>query len=194
MQERVDLFDFSREERDFLRKVCRELESVADLKAVYAGSSDDVEHGILLGNNLLFIDSHTPEINLAGIRSKLERISDELKFERINKTLWKFEAKILGEKVKLEYLCADATKVELGKIGVYFVKVPLPKEARVGSLCEERNLARALSNVVKGGYFLERECGVDVEKYGFRLLLTGELSGLSIHSAKGNLYKKITSF
>ncbi len=193
LAERVDLFDFSREERKFLKAVCREVESVADELSVYAGSSDDVEHGLLIGNRIVFIDSHTPEINVESIRRKLESIADELKVSSSVRAFpsWRFEAVIAGEKAILEYWCADATKVLPKRMGIYFVKVPLPKEANVGALCEESNLRFALSRVVKGGYFLERECPIQPEKYGFEHVISGEMSGLSIHRAKGNLYRRV---
>ncbi len=197
LTERVDLFDFSRKERRFLKVVCREIEEFSPEISVYAGSSDDVEHGLLIGNRIIFIDSHTPEINVQSIRRKLESVADGTKRVEprvLNKPFpsWCFETAIAGEKVVLEYWCADATKVLPEKMDVYFVKVPLPKEANVGCLCEEKNLRFALSRIVKGGYFLERECPIQPEKYGFKLVISGELSGLSIYKAKGNLYRKVS--
>lgn len=195
LRERVDLFEFENKERNFLKKVCKNLEGIS-YPVVYAGSGDDVEHGILLGNELVFIDSHMPEVNLTSIKTKLELVSDIVSFERVSKPFpaWRFKVKVIGESVTLEYWCADATKVLPEKIGVYFIKVPLPKEIKVGCLCEESNLAKALSKVVEGGYYLERECPILPEKYGFKLILSGEISALSINSAKGNLYRKIISF
>ncbi len=192
--ERVDLFNFEKNETIFLKKVCKEVESVIEYPAVYAGSSDDVEHGILLGNKIIFIDSHVPEVNINGIKEKLKSIS-EFRIEKLNLSFpaWRFYIDI-GEKVILDYWCADATVYLPEIIGVYFVKVPLPKEIRVGNICDEKNLFKALSKVVVGGYYLERECPINPEKFGFRHLFSGELSGLSIRSAKGNLYKKIISF
>ncbi len=193
LAERVDLFEFSKGEREFLKKVCKEVESVIYYPTVYAGSSDDVEHGILLGSKLIFIDTHTPEVNLEGIKRKLRNVS-EFKLEKLSYVFpaWRFKIQMLGEKITLEYWCADATKCLPDEIGVYFIKVPLPKEPMAGYLCEERNLSVAISRIVPGGYFLERECPIDPEKFGLLHLFSGELSGLSIYSAKGNLYKKIT--
>ena len=196
LKERVDLFEFKKEEKKFLENVCEKVEEVVSHTSVYAGSSDDVEHGILIGNDVVFIDTHTPEVNLAGIKAKLDSISDSLSVEKIDRGFpaWRFEALILGERVKLEYWCADATEVLPDRMGVYFVKVPLPKEPNAGCLCSEENLSVALSKVVTGGYYLERECPIEPEKYGFEHVLSGEMSGLSIHTAKGNLYRKIISF
>ncbi len=193
LNERLELFEFREDERRFLKRVCEEIESFSPHLSVYAGSSDDVEHGVLIGSRVVFIDSHTPEINVHSIKEKLDRVADsEVKLTELAKSFpaWKFETTLTCEKFVLEYWCADATKVLPDSMGVYFVKVPLPKEMNVGCLCDEKNLKFALSRVVEGGYFLERECPINPEKYGFRLIASGELSGLSIHSAKGNLYKK----
>ena len=196
LKERVDLFEFKKEERKFLVNACKNMEEVISHTSVYAGSSDDVEHGILIGNDIVFIDTHTPEINLASIKDKLNSVSDSVSLEEIDRSFpaWKFEALILGERVELEYWCADATKVLPDEMGVYFIKVPLPKEPNAGCLCSEENLFRALSKIVIGGYYLERECPIEPKRYGFRHILSGEMSGLSIRSAKGNLYKKINPF
>ena len=71
MIERVEaLLDFFEpKEVPFLMKVVREVEKLRiDLPVLYAGSGGDVEHGIILGNEIIFVDSHLPDITLSEIK------------------------------------------------------------------------------------------------------------------------------
>ena len=63
------------DERQFLRKICLELEKRNfDLPVLYAGSGGDVEHAVLLGNRLVFVDSHLPEVTISEIKNNIASI------------------------------------------------------------------------------------------------------------------------
>jgi hypothetical protein len=167
-----------------------------------------VEHAVLLGNNLVFVDSHLPELTISEIRSRVKKIDgkiieEERKGElgRGGKHLINF--KIEEEEIKLIYYAEDATRIgrdvrlkELKKgYSIYFVKVPLPKEASVDSLASPDSLANALRNLAVGGFYLERECPLSYylkpEIFGFNKVASGYISALSINSERGNLYRKM---
>lgn len=194
------------DERQFLRKICLELEKRNfDLPVLYAGSGGDVEHAVLLGNRLVFVDSHLPEVTISEIKNNIARIGGEINQEKKRGVLGQggkhiIEFEICKEEFELTYYAEDATRIsgirELRNgYSVYFVKVPLPKEAKVGSLSSPDSLADALKNLVTGGYYLERECPLvyflKPEILGFRKVASGYISALSIYSKNGNLYRKI---
>jgi hypothetical protein len=197
------------EEIDFMFKIAREVEKAnLDLPVLYAGSGGDVEHAVILGNELIFIDSHLPETTLSEIRNNIHRMGGEIIEEkrigelgRGGKHVIRFE--FCGE-IELIYYAEDATKIGLDFLpvelkngcSVYFVKVPLPKEAKVGSLTSPDSLARALKLIAVGGFYLERECPLcrvlKPEDLGFKKIASGYISALSVHyDAKGNLYRKV---
>lgn len=200
----------SPEEREFLTKICEEIERSnvdKELPVLYAGSGGDVEHAVLLGNNLIFVDSHLPEETLSEIRHRIRKIDGKIieeerkgKLGRGGKHIIKF--KLEKDKIKLTYYAEDATKIgkefkpkELEKgHSVYFVKVPLPKEGKVGSLTSPESIGTSLKNIVLGGFYLERECPIshylNPKIFGFKKVASGSISALSINSAQGNFYKK----
>jgi hypothetical protein len=201
------------EEREFMSRVHEEIvvskiNRKVDLPVVYAGSGGDLEHAILLGNNLVFFDSHLPEETLSEILTKVERIGTLITQKRSGelrkggKHIIRF--RVQDSEFKLTFYAEDATKIgdkffpeELREgIAVYFVKVPLPKERKVGSLTSVYSLAKMLGNIVLGGYFLERECPISAflkpEILGFERVASGYISALSVNrDAEGNLYRKI---
>jgi len=200
---------FTQRETEFMLKIAEEVEK-ANLKqpVLYAGSGGDVEHAVILGQKLVFVDSHLPEVTLTEIRSGIEKIGgtilDEERYGRLGsggKHLIRFE--FFGE-IELVYYCEDATRIGLdflpeeleGGCAVYFVKVPLPKEPVVGSLTSPDSLARALRLIVPRGFYLERECPLcrvlSPETLGFEKISSGYISALSInHDEKGNFYRKV---
>jgi len=197
---------FDEREIDFMIKISREIESSKlDLPVFYAGSGGDVEHALILGDRLVFVDSHLPEVTLSEIRRKIIRIGgkilEEKKFGRLGKGgkhVLRFEFQ--GE-VELTYYAEDVMRIlerppnELKEgCSVYFVKVPHPKEPNVKSLNSPELLSKALKLIVVGGYYLERECPIcrvlDPNVLGFKRVASGYISALSIHKAEGNLYKK----
>jgi len=180
------------DERLFLKKICLELgKNNFDLPVLYAGSGGDVEHALLLGNRLVFIDSHLPEVTISEIKNSIARIGGAINEERRIGMLGQggkhiIEFEICREEFELIYYAEDATRIsELGirelrnGYSVYFVKVPLPKEERVGSLSSPDSLADALKNLVTGGYYLERECPLvyflEPEILGFRRVASGDI-------------------
>lgn len=197
------------EEREFMTRVCHELEvSEIDpgLPVLYPGCGGDVSHAVLLGNNLVFVDSHQPETTISEICSEIYNLGGEIVEERRD-GVWGKDGKLFikfrleEEEVDLTYYAQDATRlhelnlkeVEDG-YSVYFVKVPLPKEISVGSLRSPHSLGRSLQQLVVGGFYLERECPLPshlVSELGFRRIATGTISGLSIHPEEGNLYQKV---
>lgn len=201
----------SPEEREFMTRVCEEIEkSRADknLPVLYAGSGGDVEHAVLLGNNLVFVDPHLPEETLLEIKYEIEKIGGKIIEEERKGELGKRGKHIIKflldeEEIKLIYYAEDATKigkefkpVELERgYFVYFVKVPLPKEEKVESLTSPESLGALLKHLVVGGFYLERECPIscylDPKILGFEKVASGPISALSINSGEmGNLYKK----
>ncbi|WP_457548612.1 hypothetical protein [Archaeoglobus sp.] len=205
--ERVKALPFEREEIPFLTKVAEEIEkSNLDFPVLYAGSGGDLEHGVVLGNRLIFVDSHLPETNLAEIRRKAETFGEVIKEKRVGKLgnggkhVIRFE--FLGEVIELIYYAEDATELLKNPpkeikdgLSVYFVKVPLPKEPKVGSLRSPDSLAKALKLVVIDGFYLERECPLcrvlKPELLGFEKIASGYISALSVYNEKGNLYRKV---
>jgi len=205
--ERVKALPFERAEIPFLIRVAEEIEkSRLDLPVLYAGSSDDLEHAVILGDRLIFVDSHLPETNLAEIRRKAETFGKIIEEKRIGelgnggKHILRFE--FLGEEIELTYYAEDATELlknppkEIKEgLSVYFVKVPLPKEPKVGSLKSPESLAKALKLVALNGFYLERECPLcrvlKPEVLGFKLIASGYISALSVYNEKGNLYRKV---
>jgi|Deesub1362A_J573_1020465.scaffolds.fasta_scaffold00306_26 hypothetical protein len=196
------------DERNFLIEVCREVgDSAGELPVLYAGSGGNVEHAVLLGNNLVFVDSHLPEVTLAEIRNNIEKFGGDIAGETRKGVLGgggkhKINFSIENEEFLLTYYAEDATKIHELRLkelengySVYFVKVPLPKENTVNSLTSPTSLGNALSNLVTGGYFLERECplcySLEPDKLGFKKITSGFISALSIYSEPGNLYKKV---
>ncbi|AEA47983.1 hypothetical protein [Archaeoglobus veneficus] len=200
------------EEKAFLMRVCEEIEKSSvdrELPVLYAGSGGDVEHAVILGDNLVFVDSHLPEVTLMEIRHGIDRIGGEIVEERREGVLGKggrhvINFRLNGCDINLTYYAEDATKIgdefmpEELKDGcsVYFVKVPLPKEERVGSLVSPEVLARMLDFVVNGGFYLERECPItrflSPELAGFEKVASGFISALSInYDEEGNLYRKV---
>ena len=196
------------DERNFLIEVCKEVgSSTNELPVLYAGSGGDVEHAILLGNNLVFVESHLPEVTLAEIKDNIKKFGGIITAEVRKGELGEGGKHIInfsidGEEFVLAYYAEDATQVNNLKLKelrdgyfVYFVKVPLPKENTVNSLTSPASLGNALKNLVTGGYFLERECPLchrlEPEELGFKKITSGFISALSIYSEPGNLYKKI---
>ncbi len=202
----------SPEEREFMTKVCEEIEkSRVDkvLPVLYAGSGGDVEHAVLLGNNLVFVDPHLPEETLLEIKRRIEMIDGKIVEEERKGELGKGGKHVVkflldGEEIKLTYYAEDATKIgrefkpeelERGYF-VYFVKVPLPKEEKVGSLTSPESLGTLLKHIAVGGFYLERECPIsrylDPRMLGFEKVASGPISALSINYGEmGNLYRKI---
>lgn len=197
------------EEKDFMTRVCSEVEnSEIDplLPVLYPGSGGDVTHAVLLGKNLVFVDSHQPETIVSEIRSEIDYLGGEI-LEEKRTGMWgkvgKYFTTFLleGEEISLTYYAQDATKLhDLGLkelengYSVYFVKVPLPKEISVGSLGSPQPLGEALQHLMVGGFYLERECPLPsslISEMGFRKIASGYISGLSIHPEEGNLYRKI---
>ncbi len=194
------------DELDFMLKIAEEVgKANLDLPVLYAGSGGDVQHAVILGNKLVFIDSHLPETTLAEIRSNIEGIGGEIVEERRvgklgfgGKHVIRFE--FCDDIIELTYYAEDATRfvpkeVERG-CSVYFVKVPLPKEPKVGSLTSPESLSRALKLIALGGFYLERECPLcrvlKPEDLGFVRVASGYISALSVnYNAKGNLYRKV---
>jgi len=199
------------EEREFLTQVVTEIEKSSinpDLPVLYPGSASDVEHAILLGKNIVFIDSHLPETNIGEIKSKLQRMGEILQENRVGvlgkggKYFFKFKLDKGDEEYNLTYYAEDAA--QLSKLGieelkcgysVYFVKVPLPKEKTVGSLTSPESLGEALSGLVTDGFYLERECPITIsippENIGFKKIISGYISALSVYDRRGTLYQKI---
>ena len=205
MKERVKALEdlFEPEEIDFMLRVA-EIVGNANLNhpVLYAGSGGDLEHAVVLGNDLIFVDSHKPDITLNEIRSKIEIVGGEILEEREIGVLGRGGKRILtfrfcGDTVRLTYYAEDATKFvppeAKGGISVYFVKVPHPKEPNVGSLSSPESLSKYLSLIEVGGFYLERECPLprNAEEFGFVKVLSGYISALSIHDAEGNLYRKV---
>jgi len=199
---------FVPEERGFMLRVSKEIgKSDLHQPVLYAGSGGDVEHAVVLGDRLVFVDSHLPEETLSEIRNRVTQIGGKIleeeqlgKFGAGGKHIIRF--KLFGE-IELIYYAEDATKIGLDFMpeelkegcSVYFVKVPLPKEARVGSLASPDSLSRALRLIVLGGFYLERECPLcrvlSPEVLGFEKVASGYISALSInYDEKGNLYRK----
>lgn len=134
------------EEREFLVEVITEIEKSGlkpELPVLYPGSASDIEHAVLLGHNLVFIDTHLPETNINEIRSKLKRMGNIIEDRRIGvlgeggKHFFRFALKEGINEYRLTYYSEDAAKLrnlgldELrGGYSVYFVKVPLPKEKK----------------------------------------------------------------
>lgn len=194
-----------------MTRVCHEIERSEidhDLPVLYPGSGGDVIHAVLLGKNLIFVDSHQPEAIISEIHSQIEQLGGKvLEEQRIG--VWGkgskyFTAFLLeGEEIDLTYYAQDATKLHELKLkelengySVYFVKVPLPKEMGVGSLRSPQSLGKALQHLEVGGFYLERECPLPlsdhlVSEIGFKKIASGCVSGLSIHPQEGNLYRKI---
>ncbi len=194
------------EEVDFMLRIADEIERAdLNLPVLYAGSGGDVEHAVILGDRLIFVDSHLPETTLAEIRNNIDRIGGEIIEERRigklgfgGKHIISFE--FCKDLIELIYYAEDATEFiphEVKKgCSVYFVKVPLPKEPKVGSLASPESLSRALRLIALGGFYLERECPLcrvlRPEDFGFIRVASGYISALSVnYNAKGNLYKKI---
>ncbi len=193
-------------EFDFMFRIAEEVEKAnLNLPVLYAGSGGDVGHAVILGNKLVFVDSHLPETTLVEIRSNIERIGGEIIEERRigelgrgGKHIISFE--FCNDLIELVYYAEDATKFIPDEVkrgcSVYFVKVPLPKEPKVGSLTSPESLSRALKLIALGGFYLERECPLcrvlKPEDLGFVKVASGYISALSVnYNAKGNLYKKI---
>jgi hypothetical protein len=199
---------FEEDEIAFMNKVYYEVfDPYTSLPVLYAGSGGDLEHALILGRNLVFFESHLPQENISEITSKIDEIgkirnlkkSGEL--GRGGKIIIDFD--IAGVNFKLTYYAEDATTIGVKSypelesgIYVYFVKVPFPKEERVGSLREPGFFGRILSKIEVGGFYFERECPltfkISSSKLGFKKIASGYISALSIHkNAMGNLYKKI---
>ncbi len=194
------------EEFDFMLKIAEEVDKAnLTFPVLYAGSGGDVQHAVILGNRLVFVDSHLPETTLAEIKSNIERIGGEIVEERRigelglgGKHIIRFE--FCNDLIELIYYAEDATRFiphEVRKgCSVYFVKVPLPKEPRVGSLTSPESMSKFLKLIVLGGFYLERECPLcrvlKPEDLGFVRVASGYISALSVnYNAKGNLYRKI---
>ncbi len=201
----IDILD--PREINFMLLIAKELErSNLDLPVLYAGSGGDVEHAVILGDRLVFVDSHLPETTLSEIRNNIRRIGGKIVEEKRvgelgkgGKYIIKFE---FQDEVELIYYAEDAMRLfespprELKNgCSVYFVKVPLPKEPNVSSLTSPKSLSKALKLISVGGYFLERECPlcrvIKPEMLGFKKVASGYISALSVHNAEGNLYKKV---
>ncbi|MFO7966563.1 MAG: hypothetical protein R6U44_03085 [Archaeoglobaceae archaeon] len=197
------------EERDFMTRVCCEIENSEiekGLPVLYPGSGGDVTHAVLLGDNLVFVDSHQPETTVSEILSEIAHLGGEI-LEEDRTGIWGKGGKLFikfrleGEKINLTYYAQDATKLhelDLEELengySVYFVKVPLPKEISVGSLRSPSSLGKALQDLAVGGFYLERECPLPshvVSEMGFTKIVSGNISGLSVHPEKGNLYHKV---
>jgi hypothetical protein len=196
------------EEREFLTKVCEEIGRSSvnkELPVLYAGSGGDVEHAVLLGNNLVFVDSHLPEETISEIRYGIRKIDGKIIEEERKCRLGKggkhvIKFRLGEEKITLTYYAEDAAseefkpeEIERG-CSVCFVKVPLPKEGKVGLLASPNSLGRLLGNIALEGFYLERECPISYylnpEIFGFKKVASGPISALSINPAQGNLYKK----
>ena len=202
MIERVEalLNFFEPKEVPFLMKVVREVEKLRiDLPVLYAGSGGDVEHGIILGNEIIFVDSHLPDITLSEIKKKIIEIGCKIlrektvgKLGRGGKYIINFE--FFG-RIRITYFAEDIMKIlkELKSgLSVYFVKVPHPKEPNVSDLKSPEVLSKALSLIVLNGFYLERECPLpNPELIGFEKVASGYISALSIHNDKGNLYRRV---
>ncbi len=194
------------EEIDFMLRIAEEIEkSKLNLPVLYAGSGGDVEHAVILGNRLVFVDSHLPETTLTEIRNNIDKIGGEIIEEKRLGKLGSGGKHVIffefcNDLIELIYYAEDATRFiphEVRKgCSVYFVKVPLPKEPKVGSLTSPESLSRALKLIALGGFYLERECPLcrvlRPEELGFIKIASGYISALSVnYNAKGNLYKKI---
>ena len=198
---------FDPRELDFMFRVSSEVgSSNLDLPVFYAGSGGDLEHAVVLGDRLIFVDSHLPEDTISEIRRKIAKIGGKiLEEERVGKLgksgrhVLRFE--FYGE-VELIYYAEDVLRIlenpprELRDgCSVYFVKVPHPKEPNVKSLDSPELLSKALKLIEVGGYYLERECPIcrvlNPEVLGFEKVASGYISALSIHNAEGNLYRKV---
>ncbi len=194
------------EEIDFMLRIAEEIEKAnLNLPVLYAGSGGDVEHAIILGDKLIFVDSHLPETTLTEIRNNIDKIGGEiLEEQRVGELglggrhIISFE--FCNDLIELIYYAEDATKFIPHEVrrgcSVYFVKVPHPKEPKVGSLTSPESLSRALKLIALGGFYLERECPLcrvlRPEDLGFIKVTSGYISALSVnYNAKGNLYKKI---
>ena len=208
MQKRVKaLMDILEpEEIDFMLRIAEKIEKAnLNLPVLYAGSGGDVEHAVILGDKLIFVDSHLPETTLTEIRNNIDKIGGEiLEEQRVGELglggrhIISFE--FCNDLIELIYYAEDATKFIPHEIrrgcSVYFVKVPHPKEPKVGSLTSPESLSRALKLIALGGFYLERECPLcrvlRPEDLGFIKVASGYISALSVnYNAKGNLYKKI---
>ncbi len=204
LRERAEAIDFDCREVEFVLRIAEEIER-ANLNhpVLYAGSGGDVEHAVVLGNELIFIDSHEPEITLNEIRSRIERMGGVVLREKREGVLGRggrheIEFDFFG-RIRLIYYAEDATKFVPPEardgISVYFVKVPHPKEPNVGSLSSPESLSRFLSLIVVGGFYLERECplcrSLRPVDLGFVKVASGYISALSIYNVEGNLYKKV---
>ncbi len=192
-----------------MTRICREIESSEInpyLPVLYPGCGGDVTHAVLLGKNLVFVDSHQPETTVSEIKSQIDFLGGEILEE--NRTgVWGeggnlfINFQLEGEEINLTYYAQDATRLHQLKLkelrngySVYFVKVPLPKEISVGSLRSPQSLGRALQNLEVGGFYLERECPLPshlISEIGFTKIASGCISGLSIHPEEGNLYHKV---
>ncbi len=189
---------FERRELKFLRRVVEEVGRVEGKSVLYAGSGGDVEHAVILGNDLVFVDSHLPEVTLSEIRRKIVDMGGKILRELSIGRKYVIEFDLLGE-VKLTYFADDIVNVlrnppeELRRgIAVYFVKVPHPKEPNVSDLTSPEVLSKALSMIILNGYYLERECPLpNPESVGFEKVASGYISALSIRNVEGNLYKKV---
>ncbi len=199
---------FDEDEVEFMKRVHHEVfNQYVNLPVLYAGSGADLEHALVLGTNLVFFESHLPRENISEIISKiddlgkLKSVKEIGKLEEGGKITLGFE--IVGIDFELTFYAEDATTIGLKNypelesgLCVYFVKVPFPKEKRVGSLRKPDFFGRILSRIVVGGFYLERECPltfkIPPEELGFIKLFSGYISALSIHDGVvGNLYKKI---
>jgi hypothetical protein len=188
-------------ERDFMIFLWKEVKMKEFSEpVVYAGSGGDIEHALFLGRNLVFFDNHLPEENFNDILGKIDRIGV---LEEEERKEGRFSAifKIGREEYSLIFYGLDATKIfdaeipELRKgISVFFVKDPYPRAESAGSIREPNFFSRALSAIVKGGYYLEKECpitcGIPPESIGFRLIKSGRMASLSFRSSPANLYLK----
>lgn len=201
MIERLEMLTdfFEQREIKFLRKVIKEVEKLKDDKPIlYAGSGGDVEHAVILGNDLIFVDSHLPEVTLSEIRKKIIEMGGKILREYPIERKYIIEFDLLGN-VRLTYFAEDIMNLlknppeELRKgISVYFVKVPHPKEPNVSDLTSPEVLSKALSMIVLNGFYLERECPLqNPELIGFEKVASGYISALSIRNAEGNLYRKV---
>ena len=162
----------------------------------------------MLGSNLVFFDTHLPKENVSEIIKKVEGfgVVEDVRTEK-SKEAWKMWKTIVEFRVKnitfrLVYYAEDATNIGLkwfpeleNGIHAYFVKVPFPKEQKAGSLREPKFFSRVLRMINVGGFYLERECPISfqipVEELGFEKVASGYISALSVHDAKGNLYRKV---
>lgn len=201
MMERVKQLSnfFDDREIEFLMKVSDEIKRSNIKKPVlYAGSGGDVEHGVILGDDLIFVDSHLPEVTLSEIRGKIVEIGGKIlrewkEGELGNGGRYVIEFEFLG-KIRITYYAEDVLDVlkEVEDLSVYFVKVPHPKEQRSSDLTSPEVLSKALKKIALRGFFLERECPLpNPELLGFERVCTGYISALSIRKSEGNLYRKV---